>query len=63
MELGCRYGVSKVYSQQCGYALLEAQSVKDRMYTMLKTLQNAGLDPEAGKARWVTLFRGCANCC
>lgn len=48
-----RYGVSKVYSQQCGYALLDAQNVKDRMTTMLKAIRTAGLDPEAGKARYV----------
>lgn len=48
-----RYGVTKVYSQQCGYTLMDAQNVKDRMTTMLKTIRSAGLDPEAGRARYV----------
>ncbi|KAK2813066.1 hypothetical protein FQN49_008329, partial [Arthroderma sp. PD_2] len=45
------YGVSKVYHQQCGYALLDAEATKDRMRTMLKVIHNAGLDPDAGKTR------------
>ncbi|EZF32311.1 hypothetical protein H109_06225 [Trichophyton interdigitale MR816] len=45
------YGVSKVYHQQCGYALLDAEAMRDRMKTMLKVVNNAGLDPDAGKAR------------
>ncbi|KAK2747159.1 hypothetical protein FQN57_002416 [Myotisia sp. PD_48] len=45
------YGVSKVYHQQCGYALLDAQATRDRMMTVLKIVRNAALDPDAGKAR------------
>lgn len=46
-----RYGVSRVYNQQCGYALTDAQAIRDRMRTMLKVIQGNGLDPDAGKAR------------
>ncbi|EFQ97196.1 Rad21/Rec8 N terminal domain-containing protein [Nannizzia gypsea CBS 118893] len=45
------YGVSKVYHQQCGYALLDAEATRDRMRTMLKVIHSASLDPDAGKAR------------
>ncbi|KAF3490706.1 Rad21/Rec8 N terminal domain-containing protein [Arthroderma uncinatum] len=45
------YGISKVYHQQCGYALIDAEATKDRMRTMLRVIHNAGLDPDAGKAR------------
>ncbi|KAK2765035.1 hypothetical protein FQN54_008734 [Arachnomyces sp. PD_36] len=44
-------GVSRVYNQQCGYALMDAQAIRDRMRTMLKVIRGNGLDPEAGKAR------------
>ncbi|KMU88524.1 hypothetical protein CIHG_06324 [Coccidioides immitis H538.4] len=45
------YGVSKVYNQQCGYMLMDAQVVRDRMTMMLKAVHRGGLDPDAGKAR------------
>ncbi|KKK15735.1 hypothetical protein AOCH_007120 [Aspergillus ochraceoroseus] len=45
------YGVSRVYSQQCGYTLLDTQAMHDRMKTMLKSIPAGGLDPAAGKAR------------
>ncbi|RAH42871.1 Rad21/Rec8 N terminal domain protein [Aspergillus brunneoviolaceus CBS 621.78] len=45
------YGVSRVYSHQCGYTLTDAQAMHDKMKTMLKTLPGGGLDASAGKAR------------
>ncbi|KAM5443217.1 R8 protein [Microsporum ferrugineum] len=45
------YGVSKVYHQQCGYALIDAEATRERMRAMLKVINNTGLDPDAGKAR------------
>ncbi|KAF1996152.1 hypothetical protein P154DRAFT_623379 [Amniculicola lignicola CBS 123094] len=45
------YGVSRVYLQQCGYVLADAQNAQNAMRMMLKVVNNAALDPEAGKAR------------
>ncbi|KAI9765927.1 MAG: hypothetical protein M1840_007068 [Geoglossum simile] len=47
------YGVSRVYSQQCGYILADAQSAQNNIRSLLRTLTSRGreLDPEAGKAR------------
>ncbi|KAG5296985.1 Rad21/Rec8 N terminal domain-containing protein [Histoplasma ohiense] len=45
------YGVSRVYHQQCGYALMDAQTMRDRMKLMLKEVRSTALDPDAGKAR------------
>ncbi|KAI9737866.1 MAG: hypothetical protein M1834_009236 [Cirrosporium novae-zelandiae] len=45
------FGVSRVYSQQCGYVLADAQAAQNNMRALLKVIKNTGLDPEAGKAR------------
>ncbi|PGG99423.1 hypothetical protein AJ79_08539 [Helicocarpus griseus UAMH5409] len=45
------YGVSRVYNQQCGYALMDAQTMRDRMRAMVKEIHSMGLDPDAGKAK------------
>ncbi|KAL4904592.1 hypothetical protein BDW74DRAFT_178685 [Aspergillus multicolor] len=45
------YGVSRVYSQQCGYTLLDVQAMHDKMRQMLRSVPAGGLDPSAGKAR------------
>ncbi|KAF2116553.1 Rec8 like protein-domain-containing protein [Lophiotrema nucula] len=45
------FGVSRVYLQQCGYVLSDAQNAHNAINMMLKKVKNAGLDPEAGKAR------------
>lgn len=45
------YGVSRVYLQQCGYVLSDAQTAHNAMRMMLRTVENRGLDPEAGKAQ------------
>lgn len=44
-----RYGVSRVYSQQCGYVLADTQSFRDKMKgVVVKELE---IDPDAGKVR------------
>ncbi|KAJ5973254.1 hypothetical protein N7481_010464 [Penicillium waksmanii] len=45
------YGVSRVFYQQCGYTLLDAQSMRDKMASMLRLLPGSDLDPNAGKAK------------
>jgi meiotic recombination protein REC8 len=45
------YGVSRVYLQQCGYVLSDAENAHNAMRTMLRTVKNLALDPDAGKAR------------
>ncbi|EEH48609.2 uncharacterized protein PADG_04688 [Paracoccidioides brasiliensis Pb18] len=45
------YGVSRVFNQQCGYALIDAQTMRDKMRAMLKEIRSSGLDPDAGKAK------------
>lgn len=45
------YGLSRVYLQQCGYVLADAQNAHNAMRTMLKIVRSAELDPEAGKSR------------
>ncbi|KAJ5657518.1 uncharacterized protein N7484_001167 [Penicillium longicatenatum] len=45
------FGVSRVYQEQCGYALLDAQSMHDKMVSTLEILPGGGLDPFAGKTK------------
>ncbi|KAF4629985.1 hypothetical protein G7Y89_g8157 [Cudoniella acicularis] len=45
------YGVARVYSQQCGYVLTDAQSAQTAMRDLLRVTRNNELDPNAGKAR------------
>ncbi|KAF2830191.1 hypothetical protein CC86DRAFT_464616 [Ophiobolus disseminans] len=45
------YGVSRVYLQQCGYVLSDAQNAQNALLMMLRTVKNFALDPDAGKAR------------
>ncbi|KAL5387649.1 hypothetical protein DPSP01_003445 [Paraphaeosphaeria sporulosa] len=45
------YGVSRVYLQQCGYVLSDAQNMYNSMHLMLRSVEGAALDPHAGKAR------------
>ena len=46
-----RYGVARVYSQQCGYVLADAQVVRDRVRGVSMIIKELALDPEAGRAR------------
>ena len=56
-----RYGVSRVYHQQCGYTLLDAQSMHDKMVSMLKLMPGGGLDPSAGKTKCVYFYALCVH--
>ena len=47
-----RYGVSRVYNQQCGYTLTDVQTMHDRMKAVFKVTDGKGLDPAAGRARY-----------
>ncbi|KAI5291189.1 hypothetical protein KEM54_005973 [Ascosphaera aggregata] len=46
------FGISRVYDQQCGYALTDVQHMRDKMTTVYRHVRNTtALDPEAGKAK------------
>ena len=45
------YGVSRVYSQQCGYVLADTQSFRDKMKGVAVVMKELEIDPDAGKAR------------
>lgn len=48
------YGVSRVYLEQCGYVLTDAQNAHTSMRMMLKVVKggaSGALDMEAGRAR------------
>lgn len=45
--------MSRVYNQQCGYTLMDVQTMHDRMKSILKVIHGAGIDPSAGKAKYV----------
>lgn len=46
-----RYGVSRVYLEQCGYVLSDAENAHNSMRLMLNIMRNSVVDPEAGRAR------------
>jgi meiotic recombination protein REC8, fungi type len=49
-----RYGLTRVYAQQCGYVLHDAETAKNNMRLMFKAVKAAMLDAEGGtKARYV----------
>lgn len=48
------YGVARVYSQQCGYILSDAQTAHSNMRALLEAVQTAEIDINAGKARYKT---------
>ena len=45
------YGVSRVYSQQYGYILSDAQVAQSNIRALVKAVRTSELDPNAGKAR------------
>jgi len=47
------YGVSKVHDQQWEYLLADTQTANNSMRALLKVVRTDGIDPEAGKARYV----------
>ena len=50
-ELVLRYGVARVYSQQCGYVLVDAQAVRDKVRGVSSVIRELALDPDVGRAR------------
>lgn len=46
-----RYGVARVYSQQCGYVLADAQVVRDKVRGVSMIMKELALDSEAARAR------------
>ncbi|KAE9963758.1 hypothetical protein BLS_008934 [Venturia inaequalis] len=50
------YGVSRVYDQQCGYVLADAQSAQNTMRTLLKVVRAVNLDSTDGRTRPDTLL-------
>ncbi|KAK3706655.1 R8 protein [Vermiconidia calcicola] len=50
------YGVARVYAQQCGYVLNDAETATNNMRLMFKAMRTSALDAEGGnKGRSVTL--------
>lgn len=47
-----RYGVARVYAQQCGYVLTDAESARNNLRAMSRVIKQAELGREgANKAR------------
>ncbi len=47
------YGVSRVFLQQCGYVLSDAEKTQSDMMTFFRLMQTSELDPQAGKTKQV----------
>ncbi|OBT68516.1 hypothetical protein VE03_02875 [Pseudogymnoascus sp. 23342-1-I1] len=45
------YGVSRVYNQQCGYVLHDAQTAQNNLRALLKVVKNSVIDLDAAAAR------------
>lgn len=45
------YGVSRVFAQQCGYVLSDAEKTQSDMMTFFRVLQTNETDPQAGKTK------------
>lgn len=43
-DKACRYGVTRVYAQQCGYALTDAEAAKLGLREVSKSLKSDELD-------------------
>ena len=41
------YGVTRVYSQQCGYVLHDAESAKSSMQTVFRAVRSSLIDEQA----------------
>jgi len=46
-----RYGVARVYSQQCGYVLTDVEAARNSMRAMFKSLKTSELDEQGHKGR------------
>ncbi|KAH8597698.1 hypothetical protein B0O99DRAFT_507277 [Bisporella sp. PMI_857] len=51
LQSNLMYGVSRVYDQQCGYVLSDAQAAQHAMRALLKLAKGDDLDINAGKSR------------
>lgn len=47
------YGVSRVFSHQCGYVLNDAERIQSEMLSFLRGMQQSDIDPMAGKSKYV----------
>lgn len=45
------YGVSRVFGQQCGYVLSDAEKTQSDMMTFFRILQTNETDPKAGRSK------------
>ncbi|CAM1501774.1 Fc.00g037580.m01.CDS01 [Cosmosporella sp. VM-42] len=45
------YGVSRVFAQQCGYVLSDAEKTQSDMMTFFRAMKTSEIDPQAGKAK------------
>lgn len=45
------YGVSRVFSQQCGYVLSDAEKTQSDMMTFFRVMQTSEVDPRAGQIK------------
>ena len=45
------YGVSRVYAQQCGYVLSQAEKTQSDMMTFFRIMRTSEIDLNAGKAK------------
>jgi hypothetical protein len=48
---GPRFGVTRVFSQQCGYFLTDITSLRDKMRGTEQIFKELEVDPEVSKAR------------
>lgn len=53
-----RFGVSRVYDQQCHYVLQDAQAMQNAIRALIKISRDNQLDAGAGKARYVEIRPG-----
>lgn len=57
-----RYGVTRVYAQQCGYVLHDAETARNNMRTLTKMMHQAGLASEGvHKATYDYILHGKEN--
>jgi N terminus of Rad21 / Rec8 like protein len=49
-----RYGISCVYQKQCGFVLADVKNIQQQMFELIRVIKDTALDPNAGKARFVT---------
>ena len=45
------FGVSRVFAQQCGYVLSDAEKTQSDMMTFFRAMKTSEIDPQAGKAK------------